>query len=153
MVYNNFMKKKKKIALILKKKLHPFLSYATLIGVGAIAVSSTGSLVGVNTENTVIMPIVAAETAPLKSTTPENLVALKTSATEFASQLSIIKSQIGELEKYGHNPPPALIDAIDQGDQLVATIEQAQTLKDIGDFDAASRLQSIGAAIAANSKF
>ena len=145
--------KRKKPQTLLKKKLHPLLSYAALLGVGAIAVSSTGSITGANTENAVIMPIVAPETAPTKPAAPADLAALKASATEFATQLTIIKSQVSELEKYGRTPSPALTNAIAQGDRLVGAIEQAQTLTDINEPDAATKLQSIGAAIAANSKF
>jgi len=145
------MKKTKRS--VLKKRLHPFLSYAALLGIGAIAVSSTGSLVGANTENKVTVPVVAPVSALAKPAAPTDLAALKASATEFAAQLSIIKNQVAELEKYGRSPAPALMDAIGQGDQLVAIIEQAQTLNDIGEPNPASKLQSIGAAIAANSKF
>jgi hypothetical protein len=147
------MKKKKKTGAILKKRLHPILSYAVLFGVGAVAVSSTGSIVGADTESTVPVAIVAPTPAAAKAPATADVAALKTSATEFASQLSIIKSQVAELQKYGRTPSPALTDAIGQGEQLVVIIEQAQTLTDIGDFDAAVKLQSIGAAIAANSKF
>jgi hypothetical protein len=45
------------------------------------------------------------------------------------------------------------MDAISQGDRLVSSIISAQTLGDIGESDPAAKLQSIGAAIAANSKF
>ena len=41
---------------------------------------------------------------------------------------------------------------IGQGDRLVSSIISAQTLGDIGESDPAAKLQSIGAAIAANSK-
>jgi len=147
------MKKKKSVHTFLKQRLHPFISYAALLGVGAIAISSSGSLVGANTENTIVAPIAATQTTSAKPATPTNLVALKASATEFAAQLTIIKSQVAELEKYGRSPAPALMDAIGQGDQMVAIIEQAQTLNDIGEPNPAAKLQSIGAAIAANSKF
>jgi len=151
-MYNRFCMKKTKRS-ILKKSLHPFLSYAVMLGVGAIAVSSTGSIVGANTENTIVAPVVAMRAAPAKPAAPTDIAELKASATEFAAQLSIIKSQIAELEKYGHTPSPTLMDAIGQGDQLVSSIISAQTFGDIGESDPAAKLQSIGAAIAANSKF
>jgi len=143
--------KRKKPQTLLKRKLHPLLSYAVLFGVGAIAVSSTGANVGANSETTA--PVPAVSRAPAKPVASADLNELKAAAVEFASQLSVIKSQVAELEKYGRTPSPALMNAISEGDQLVAAIAQAKTLNDIGDFDAAAKLQSIGAAIAANSKF
>jgi hypothetical protein len=91
------MKRKTGIHILLRRKLHPFLSYAVMLGVGAIAVSSTGSIVGANTENTIVAPVAVARAAPAKPAAPTDMAELKASATEFAAQLSIIKSQIAEL--------------------------------------------------------
>ncbi len=145
------MKKTKRS--VLKKHLHPFLSYAALLGVGAIAVSTTGSLAGANTETAAVPAIVAPAHHAAKPATADDLDKLKTAAAEFAAQLSVIKSQVAELEKYGRVPPPALMSAIDQGDQLVASIVNAQTMAEINDPSPATSLQAIGSSIAANSKF
>ena len=145
-------KKKKGLGLILKKKLHPLLSYAVLFGIGAIAVSTTGSVVGVRTAEPPTVPVAAA--IPAKQPLPAaDLTHLQAAALDFSAQLSVIKSQIAELEKYGRTPSAALLDAIGQGDQLTAVIAQANTLADIGEPDAAAKLQAIGSKIAANSKF
>jgi len=146
------MPKKKSVHSLLKKRLHPFLSYAALLGVGAIAVSTTGSLAGANTESAA-PAIVASVRHAAKPVAAADLDKLKTAAAEFAAQLSVIKSQVAELEKYGRVPPPALMSAIEQGDRLVASIAAAQTFNEINDPNAAATLQSIGSTIAANSKF
>jgi hypothetical protein len=147
------MKKKKSVHTLLKKRLHPLLSYAVLFGVGAIAVSSTGSFAGANTENTTLIPAPAPVRAAAVPAAPVDLDKLKTAATEFAAQLSIIRSQIAELEKYGRTPSPALMNALDQGDRLVANINEARTPSELNDPDPAAKMQLIGAAIAAASKF
>jgi hypothetical protein len=147
------MPKKKRVLTVLKQRLHPFLSYAALLGVGAIAVSATGSLAGANTETAASPAAAAAIHRAAKPAAPADLAKLKAAATEFAAQLSVIKSQVAELEKYGRVPPAALMGAIDQGDRLVASIVNAQTLSDIGDPAPAATLQTIGAVIAGNSKF
>ena len=147
------MKKKKSVHTLLKKRLHPLLSYAVLFGVGAVAVSSTGSFAGANTEKAILIPAVAPAHVAAAPAVPADLDKLKAAATEFATQLSIIRSQVAELEKYGRTPPPALMNALDQGDRLVANINAARTLSDVKDPDPAAKLQSIGAAIAAGSKF
>jgi hypothetical protein len=143
--------KKKTIRSIMKRSLHPLLSYAVLFGVGAIAVSSTGSIAGTNTEEAAPVPV--AVHVQTQTVAPVDLAKLKASAFEFSAQLAIIKGQVAELEKYGRNPDPALKEAIGQGEQFASMIMQAQTPGEIGVDDPAAKLQSIGAAIAANSKF
>lgn len=143
--------KKKTIRSIMKQSLHPLLSYAVLFGVGAIAVSSTGSIAGTDIEAPAADPVIVH--AQIKTPAPADLAKLKASASEFAAQLAIIKGQVAELETYGRNPDPALKEAIGQGEQFASMIMQAQTLDEIGVDDPAAKLQSIGAAIAANSKF
>jgi len=148
------MKKNKSVRFLLKKRLSPFLSYAALIGVGAIAVSATGTLVGNDTGALPPPDVVApAHHVTKLAAAPVDLDKLKIAAGEFATQLSIIKLQVAELEKYGRVPSPALMQAIDNGDRLVASIVAAQTPSDIDEPDPAAALQTIGAAIAANSKF
>jgi hypothetical protein len=147
-----------KLSSLLKKKLHPFLGYAFLFGLSAVALSSTARLVGPELDNftppsAAVAPQPPTITPPKPETWPQDLESLKASARQFAAQLAVIKSQVAELEKYGRQPPQALMDAIGEGEQLTAVISRANTLEQIGNFDAAAKLQAIGSEISANSRF
>jgi hypothetical protein len=147
------MPRRKKKIHWLKKKLHPMLSYAFLLGLGAVAISSTAQTVGTETV-AASAPNLPAVRAEASSPAPQrDLSSLKASAAEFADQLSIIKGQIAELQSYGRVPPAALMDAIGEGEQLADVIAKAQSLTDIGESDPATKLQQIGRRISQNAKF
>lgn len=142
---------------VFKKKLPPLFGYAFLLSAGTIAITSSSALMG--PEQT---PINITAPAPIEAAVktagepreswPQDLASLKKSTIEFDTQLSTIKSMVATLEKAGRIPPQKLYDSIGKADQLIALINQAQTIEDIG-FNAADRLESIAAEIAANSKF
>ena len=154
------MKKKKNLQTIFKKKLHPFVGYAFLIGAGAIGITSASPLV-VPKETAAIPITTVGHEISVPATTPNvtpndspaDLASLKTSAAQFADQLKIIKTQIDQLNTLGRTPPAALTDAVGQGEQLAHVIAAAQKMSDIGETDPAGKLQAIGAAIAENAKF
>lgn len=147
------MSRRKKKTHWIKKKLHPMMSYAFLIGLGAVAISSTAQTLGTETEVglTPTDQYVAASAKP--PAPPQDLASLKASAAEFSEQLSIIKGQIKELESYGRVPPAALMDAIGEGEQLADVIAKAPDLAAIGEGDPAAKLQQIGRRISQNAKF
>ncbi len=154
------MKRKKSARSIFKKKLHPFVGYAFLIGAGAIGITSASPLMTPKDRAT-IAPLVAPanETTPptiptaVKNDLPNDFESLKEAAAQFASQLKIIKAQVAQLNALGRTPPSALTDAIGQGEQLTGVIAAAQKMSDIGETDPALKLQTIGSNIAANSRF
>jgi hypothetical protein len=147
----------KKLRTLLKKKLHPLISYAFLVGVGAIAVSGTASIAGTGLTD-LVEPGLALQTRPsavlpAHEEWPQDMASLKASAAEFSIQLAAIKSLVAELERLGRAPTDELLEAIGQGEQLVTVIAQANTLAEIGNFNAAMRLVEIGRVISENAKF
>jgi len=150
--------KKKKTLSALKKKIHPFISYAFLFGVGAVAISGTAAYVGPELDNYQPAPTANVLTTGANQNLPKNdwpddIATLKENSRQFSEQLSIIKNQIDELKKYGRIPPAELMNAIGEGEQLTAIIAKALSYEEIGDFNPAIKLQSIGRRVREYSKF
>jgi hypothetical protein len=138
---------------LLKKRIHPVLGYAFLFGAGIISLNQTMATVEPSVQH--LVPATTAPQTAIFPSAPEpaDLPTLKIAAQEFSAQLATVKNQAGQLEKLGRTPPQELYDAIGQGEQLVAIINQASSLDDLKGMNAGHQMLTIARAISDNSKF
>lgn len=132
----------------LKKKIRPIYGYAFLLSAGTLALTATVKTASTDTVVATPSPIAVVASEPAKpAPVPElwapDLASLKTSALAFGSTLTEVKVRVDALNQQGRVPPPELINAFGQADQIVGIIEQAQALSDLNGMDAGAIMLKI----------
>jgi hypothetical protein len=132
----------------LKKKIRPIYGYAFLLSAGTLALTATVKTASTDTVVATPPPIGIIASEPAKpASVPElwapDLGSLKASAKTFKNALTETKVRVDALNQQGRVPPPELINAFGQADQIVGIIEQAQALSDLNGMDAGAIMLKI----------